>query len=349
MKKKGTIIAICLIIVSLAVGVRLIFTTDDGKFNSSEKVNLIIATPAGEAVDIGSRTFKELCEEYSDGTITVDIFGNNLLGDDKVVISGAQVGDIDIAVSSTSPIANMYQDFYLFDAAYLFLNTDEVYDIGFNGETGQAILGGLDKLGLKGLSWWENGFRVLGNNDIPVTTPEQLKGMKLRTMENKLHIKAWQALEANPTPMAFTEVFTALQQGTIDGQENSIGQIVSNKLHEVQKYISLTDHVYTPYCVTMNLKKWNGLTPKQQEIVQRAMDEATEAMLTASQEYEKEAISIMEDDGCEVLDLTDEEKTAFQQKILDAGVYDAVKTEMEHPEYFDQMMDELETYREGNE
>ena len=116
-----------------------------------------------------------------------------------------------------------------------------------------------------------------------------------------------------------------------------------------RKYISLTDHVYTPYCVTMKLKKWNGLTPEQQEIVQRAMDEATQAMLTASQEYEKEAVSIMEDDGCEVLDLTDEEKTAFQHKILDAGVYDSVKTEMEHPEYFDQMMAELETYREGKE
>lgn len=349
MKKKGTIIAVCLILISLAAGVRLTFATDSGKFTNKEKVNLIIAVPAGEAVDTGTQKFKELCEKYSDGNITVDIFGNNLLGDDKVVISGAQVGDIDIAVSSTSPIANMYQDFYLFDAAYFFLNTDEVYNVGFEGETGKTILKGMSRLGLKGLSWWENGFRVLGNSDIPVTSPEQLAGMKLRTMENKLHIKAWKALGANPTPMAFTEVFTALQQGTIDGQENSIGQIVSNKLHEVQNYISLTNHIYTPYCVVMNLKKWNALTEEQQEIVQRAMDEATETMLAASQEYETGAIGIMEESGCQVLKLTDEQKLEFQKRILDAGVYDSVKTEMEHPGYFDSMMAELEAYRGGKE
>lgn len=349
MKQKKTIIAVCLILISLAVGVRLTFATDSSKFTNKEKVNLIIAVPAGDAVETGTQTFKELCEAYSDGTITIDIFGNNLLGDDKVVISGAQVGDIDIAVSSTSPIANMYQDFYLFDAAYLFLNTDEVYDVGFDGETGRSILAGLDKLGLKRLSWWENGFRVLGNSIVAVTSPDQLKGMKLRTMENKLHIKAWKALGANPTPMAFTEVFTALQQGTIDGQENSIGQIVSNKLHEMQKYISLTDHIYTPYCVVMNLKKWNALTKEQQEIVQRAMEEATEKMLAASQKYETEAIGIMEEAGCEVLALTDYQKLEFQQKILNAGVYDSVKTEMEHPEYFDQMMEELERYRREKE
>ncbi len=341
--KKGVVAGI-LVLASMTVGIQLTTATDN-KFTTQEQVNLIIATPAGEAMDIGSAKFKELCETYSDGNITVDIFSNNLLGDDKVIIAGTQVGDIDIGVSSTSPIANIYPDYYLFDAAYFFLNTDEVYNVGFKGETGRKIMEGVESLGLKGISWWENGFRVLGNNNIAVTSPEQLKGMKIRTMENKLHIQAWKALGANPTPMAFTEVFTALQQRTIDGQENSIGQIESNKLYEVQKYISLTDHIYTPYCVTMNLKKWESLTSEQQEIVQRAMDEATEVMLEESQKYEKQAIRIMSDYGCQVLELSEEEKQSFQDVILKAGVYDSVKEQMEHSDYFEAMQAELTEYR----
>ena len=347
MSHKSRVAASVLIMVFMAAGVCATFI--NSKFSEQEEVNLIIATPAGDAVDAGSQMFKELCETYSDGKITVDIFSNNLLGDDKVVIEGAQIGDIDIAVSSTSPVASMYRDYYLFDSAYLFLNTNEVYDIGFSGVTADKIQEGVAEIGLKGLSWWENGFRVLGNDKIPVSSPEQLKGMKIRTMENTLHIQAWQALKANPTPMAFTEVFTALQQGTIDGQENSIGQIESNKLYEVQHYISLTDHVYTPYCVVMNLEKWNSLTPGQQEIVDRAMQEATQVMLKESQAFETEAIKIMEDYGCEVIDLSDEEKEEFQKVIIDAGVYAKVKEQMEHPDYFDSMTKELEQYREENE
>lgn len=345
MTHKRAVITIVFILLFAGIGVSATFT--NSKFTEKEKVNLIIATPAGEAVDAATEKFRELCSKYSGGKITVDIFSNNLLGDDKIVIEGAQVGDIDIAVSSTSPVANMYKDYYLFDAAYLFLNTKEVYDVGFHGPTGKKIMEGVDKLGLKGLAWWENGFRVLGNNKVPVSTPEQLKGMKIRTMENSLHIQAWQALGANPTPMAFTEVFTALQQGTIDGQENSIGQIESNKLYEVQHYISLTDHVYTPYCVVMNKGKWDSLTDKQQDVVSRAMKESTKLMLKESQAFEGKALQTMKNYGCEVIDLSDEQKKAFQKKILDAGVYDKVKTQMSHPQYFDQMVSELEAFRKG--
>lgn len=345
MNQRKAVITIILIVLFAGIGVSATFT--NSKFATKEEVHLIIATPAGKAVDAGSHEFKKLCEKYSDGKITVDIFSNNLLGDDKIVVEGAQVGDIDIAVSSTSPIANMYRDYYLFDAAYLFLNTNEVYDVGFHGKTGEEIMDGVKSLGLKGMAWWENGFRVLGNDKVPVTKPEQLKGMKIRTMENTLHIKAWQALKANPTPMAFTEVFTALQQGTIDGQENSIGQIESNKLYEVQHYISLTDHIYTPYCVVMNQGKWDSLTAKQKDIVERAMKEATNVMLRESQAFEKDAIEIMKNYGCDVIDLSDEQKKAFQKMIVDAGVYEKVKTQMEHPEYFDAMVKELEAYRKG--
>lgn len=345
MSQKGKMGAIISILVSLVLGV--VITTSYSKFSEQEEVNLIFACSSGTALEAGSAKFKELCEEYSGGKITVDVFRDNILGDDKLVVEGTQIGDIDISVSSTTPLSAMYNDYYLFDAPYLFLNVDEVYDVGFNGEIGQQVKDGVESLGLKGISWWENGFRNLTNSSVAVTQPEQVKGMKIRTMENALHIKAWQALGANPTPMAFTELFTALQQKTVDAQENPLGLIESNKFYEVNNYISLSQHVYTPYCVLMNLDKWNSLTPEQQDIVERAMKEATEVQLAESQAFELQAVQVMEDFGCGVAKLTDEEKAAFQKVIVDAGVHDMAKEGMTHPEYFEKIVEELEQYREG--
>lgn len=344
MTGKRKVITILLICIFAAAGGGITYL--NSKFARQDTVNLIFAATPGEAVREGAATFKELCEKYSDGKITVDVFEDNILGDDKLVIEGAQVGDIDIAMSSTSPIAVMYHDYYLFDAPYMFLNAEEVYQVGFAGEKGRKIMDGVNKIGLKGLAMWENGFRNLTNDSRLVTEPEQLKGMKIRTMENSIHLKAWRALGSNPTPMAFTELFTALQQKTVDGQENPIGLIESNKFYEVQKYISLTQHIYTPYCVVMNLEKWNALTKEQQQIIDRAMQEAAKAQIETSQAFENKAIQLMQDYGCTVLDLSDEEKKAFQKIIVDAGVHDMVKQNMEHPDYFDDMTKELEEFRE---
>lgn len=345
MTVKRKIVSVIVILAAIGAGIGV--TLRYSKFSEKEEVNLIFACSSGSALQAGSSRFKELCEEYSGGKITVDIFMDNILGDDKLVVEGAQVGDIDIAVSSTTPLSVMYNDYYIFDAPYLFLNVDEVYDVGFDGETGQTIMEGVEKLGLKGLSWWENGFRNLTNDNTAVSTPEQLKGMKIRTMENSLHLKAWQSLNANPTPMAFTELFTALQQNTVDGQENPLGLIESNKFYEVQKYISLTQHVYTPYCVLMNMNKWNSLTPEQQDIVERAMKEATEAQIAESQRFEESALDLMADFGCEIIELSDQEKEEFQKIIIDAGIHDQAQKGMEHPEFFDRIAEELKKYREG--
>lgn len=318
----------------------------NNKFTKQEEVKLIMAMSSQTSLKMGAERFAKLCSKYSDGKISVDIFPDNILGDDKAVVESAQIGDIDIAISSSSPLAVMYHDYYLFDAPYLFLNKNEVYKIGFAGDAGKKIADGVDKIGLKNLAMWENGFRDLTNNKVLVSKPSQLAGMKIRTMENSIHLAAWKALGANPTPMAFTELFTALQQGTVDGQENPIGLIDSNKFYEVQKYITLTEHVYTPYCVLMNLDRWNSLTEKQQNIIQRAMKDATEVQLKESEDSEQTSIKTMEDSGCTVVKLSDEEKQAFQAVIEKAGIFDLVKKNMDNPKYLEEMQFELKTYRE---
>lgn len=341
---KRKVIIVCLIAVFVIGGGSI--TLLGNKFTRQEDVNLILAMSSQTSLKKGADCFAKLCSKYSDGKISVDVFPDNILGDDKAVVESAQIGDIDIAISSSSPLAVMYHDYYLFDAPYLFLNKDEVYQIGFEGDAGKKIADGVNQIGLENLAMWENGFRDLTNNSVPVSKPSQLSGMKIRTMENSIHLAAWKAFGANPTPMAFTELFTALQQGTVDGQENPIGLIDSNKFYEVQKYISLTEHVYTPYCVLMNLDRWNSLTKKQQDIIQRAMKEATKVQLKESEDSEETSIKTMEKAGCTVIKLSDEQKQAFQTIIEKAGIFNLVKKNMDNPRYLEEMQSELKTYRE---
>ena len=207
------------------------------------------------------------------------------------------------------------------------------------------MLEGVKKVGLKHMAMWENGFRNYTNNEHQIESPADCKGQKIRTMENPIHMKAWKEIGANPTPMAFSELFTAMQQGTVDGEENPIGIISSNRFYEVQKYISLTQHVYTPYVVVMNPDKYNALTDEQKDIVDRAMEEATKFQLEQSAKDEEEGIKVMEDYGCKVNTLTDEKKMEFQKIMENADVFGVAKDSMENPKFFDGMLKDLEEYR----
>lgn len=344
--KKRNVYATAAIVGAAALGA--ILTVVGGKFRQGGQVNLILSNVTSYSAKEAGLKFKELAEKYSDGSVTVDVFQDNQLGDDKTSVEGVQVGDIDIAVSSTSSLSTMYKDYYLFDTPYLFLNAEEVYDIGFGGGAGEKIMEGVKDVGLKGMAMWENGFRNYTNNDHVVKHPADVKGQKIRTMENDIHLKAWSAIGANPTPMAFSELFTALQQGTVDGEENPIGIIQSNRFYEVQKYISLTQHVYTPYCVVMNPRKYDSLTNKQKEAVDRAMKEASSYQLKVSREEEEKALESMKEYGCEITVLTDAQKQEFQKIIKDNNIFEFAKSKMKHPEYFDEMQKELEAFREGH-
>ena len=323
MSSKTKSVTAVLIVLALVAGVGM--TKVGSKYKTQDKVNLIFANATSNSAKKAGEKFKELVEEYSDGDITVDLFPDNQLGDDKTVAEGVQNGDIDIGISSSGNLSTLYKDYYIYDTPYLFLNSQEVYDVGFDGKAAQEMLKGVSKVGLKHMAMWENGFR---------------------TMENPIHLKAWKSIGANPTPMAFSELFTAMQQGTVDGEENPIGIIYSNRFYEVQKYISLTQHVYTPYVVFMNPDKYDSLTDEQQEIIDKAMKEASAYQLEVSAKDEEEGLKEMEKYGCEVNTLTDDQKKEFQKLIEDADVFSLAKSSMEHPEYFDEIQKELTQYRE---
>ena len=169
----------------------------------------------------------------------------------------------------------------------------------------------------------ENGFRNLTNSKRLVRTPDDISGLKIRVMENPLHLAAWKALGANPTPMAFTELFTAMQQGTVDGQENPLELINVNRFYEVQKYITMSGHVYTPYVVIMNKKFFDKLSPEYQKLIQEAMDEAIALQRQKAQELDLSSRKAMEELGIQFADLTPEEHAQFREKLI--PVRDMVK------------------------
>ena len=314
--------------------------------SGGEVVELVMSNvTSSNAKDAVTEVLIPKVEEYSNGTLKIAHFPDNQLGNDEQTFAMAQTGECDIAVGSTSSVATTYNDLYVYDVPFMFLNKQEVYDVGFNGEAGKAILDGFSEYGLKGLAFWENGFRNVTTNNKDIASVADLKGLKIRTMANEIHLAAWKAMGANPTPMAFGELFTAMQQGTVDGQENPLGIIVGNKFEEIEKFCTLTEHVYTPYYVVMNANKWNSLTPEQQDALTRAIAEATAREYELSQKYEDEAVGVMEAAGCSVRSLSDAEKMEFKAAADSANSLDAAKKIMYRPELADKMAAELDAYR----
>ena len=184
-----------------------------------------------------------------------------------------------------------------------------------DGEIGQELMKDLEGTGVIGINYWENGFRHLTNNVKEVKSVDDIKGLKIRTLENKLHIDLWKELGANPVPMAFTELFTALEQGVVDGQENPVGNVAANKMYEVQKYITKTGHVYNASPFLISEKFWKTLSSEEQEIIKKAAEEAKEYQRQLNAEEDEKLFKEIEKEGMVVTELTDEQKQAFIDKV----------------------------------
>ncbi|HRV99730.1 MAG TPA: DctP family TRAP transporter solute-binding subunit, partial [Aminobacteriaceae bacterium] len=199
--------------------------------------------------------FKEVVEKNSDGKIEVVLFHSSQLGDDRNMMEALKMGTQEMTCPSTAPMTAFINAFKIYDLPFIFAN-EEVADYILDGPVGKKLLDMLPDQGLVGLAYWENGFRMLTNSSRPVQSPEDLKGMKIRTMENPIHLAAFRTMGANPTPMAFGELFSAMQQKVVDGQENPWGTIFLQNFFEVQKYATDTGHVYSPFVLLIWKKFW---------------------------------------------------------------------------------------------
>ena len=256
--------------------------------------------------------FRDILDERTDGRLKVDIFPNSQVGDDKQMMSALQSGSLDMTYPSTSPATTLVPELRVFDLPFLFPTAEDADEV-LDGPVGTELLKKFDGSGIKALAWAENGYRQLTNSQKPVATPEDVKGLRVRVMENPIQVDIWKTLGANPTSMAFGEVFSALEQGVVDGQENPWATIFSSKFNEVQDYGSDTRHVYTPFIIMMSQKTFDALSPEDQQIVQEASEAARDYDRVLSREYSDYAKEELEEGGMEITDLTTEQLAAFQE------------------------------------
>ena len=260
---------------------------------------------------LGMRKFGDLVQERTKGKYEVQLYANAQLGDDIKATESVRMGTLEMTPPSTSPLSGIDPKLMVFDLPFLFPNP-EVADKILDGPIGQKLLDGMSAKGLKGLAYMENGFRDLTNSAHEVKAPADLKGLKIRTMENPMHLAAWKALGANPTPMPFSEVFTAMQQKTIDGQENPIPTIYLGKYNEVQKYVTLSNHIYTPFIVLFSQKIWDTMPKEDQAIFQQAALEAKDYQRKVSRDMVKDQVGKLRTAGMTVTELTPAQVKAFQ-------------------------------------
>ena len=268
---------------------------------------------------LGLKKFKEIVESKTSGRYDVQPYANAQLGDDVKATEALRGGTLEMTGPSSSPLAGISKELMVFDLPFLFPNTKVAYQV-MDGPVGQKILDSLDSKGLKGLAYWENGFRHLTNSVRDVKTPADAKGLKIRTMQNPIHLSTWKAMGANPTPMPFSEVFTAMQQKTIDGQENPVPTIFLSKYNEVQKYCTLTGHVYTPHLLLISKKVWDGLSKEDQKTFQDAAYAARDYVRTISKEMNDSQVVKLRQAGMTVTELTPDQQKAFQDAVK--PVYD---------------------------
>ncbi len=217
----------------------------------------------------------EKIPEYSGGTIEVATFYNTQLGDSTSMVQGLQQGSVDIGISGNSFFAGLVPQVQVFELPFLFPDYATARKI-VDGPIGQKILAMYDKKGIKGLGFSEIGFRHLTNNLHPVKEPADLKGIKIRTLPAPVQVKTWELLGALPTPIEFAELYAAMQQGVVNAQENPLSMTTTMKYYEVQKYMSMTSHVYTPAFLGISMRTWKKLDKQQQEAVLRAAREGIE-------------------------------------------------------------------------
>ncbi|MDO5706151.1 MAG: TRAP transporter substrate-binding protein [Paracoccus sp. (in: a-proteobacteria)] len=272
----------------------------------------------------GARAFEETLRAELGDAFTVRHFPSSGLGGEREVIEGLQLGTVEATIASSGTLSNFVPEVGVFDIPFLFRDLHHARTV-LDGPIGQEMLAKFDGAGLHGLVWGEQGFRHITNNRNPVAAPGDMAGLKIRTMENPVHLRAFEALGAAPTPMAWPEVIPALEQGAIDGQENPLSVIVSANLNEVQKYLSVDGHVYSSAILLLSPKLWNSLDDAQKEAFQKAGAAAAAAMRGYVDTVEADGIEELRNRGMEVNILTPEEKLVFQEQL--AATYEGYQAQ----------------------
>jgi len=257
---------------------------------------------------MGADHFAELVKKYSNGDIDVQVFPSSQLGNQRDLVEGLTLGTLEMTLTGTAVLGNFAPEVSVFDLPFLFRDPQHAYKaldtIGMD-----LCKKYVEPKGMVTLSIWENGIRHMTNNRRPIKTPADMKGLKVRVMEQPVYIELMKSLNASPTPMAMSELYTALQKGVIDGQENPLSQIATKHFYEVQKYVSLTGHTYAPEVVLISSIAWGSLNDEQKGILTKAATETRDWQRQLCRDKESEFAKMITDGGAKIND--DVDKAAF--------------------------------------
>jgi len=269
-------------------------------------------TPKGKAAEY----FKKLAEDRTKGKVKVEVYANSTLYKDKEEVEALQLGAVQMLAPSLAKFGPLgVKEFEVFDLPYLFDNYAELHKVT-EGPVGQALMKKLEPKGIIGLAYWDNGFKDMSANK-PLRKPEDFRGLKMRIQSSKVLDSQMRALGAVPQVMAFSEVYQALQTGVVDGTENPPSNLYTQKMHEVQKYLTLSDHGYLGYAVIVNKKFWDGLPPDIRKTLEQCMKESTKFANDIAMRENNDALEAVRKSGkTQIITLTPDEKKAWKKALV---------------------------------
>ncbi|WP_240376815.1 TRAP transporter substrate-binding protein [Bacillus piscicola] len=309
---------------------------EDAQASDEEVIKIKVGHIAGpdESYSIGMEQYAEAVEEATDGRVEFEIFGNGQLGGERDVTEQVQLGSLDMSLVTTGVVGNFYEDVTVFELPFLFRDLDHAYNV-LDGDIGQGVLDGMSDVGLKGIAFWENGNRHFTNNVRPIHSPEDMDGLKMRTVENEMFLDAYKLLGADPVPMAFPEVYSSLQQGVIDGNDNPYPILWGKKLYEVQDHLSEVGFYYASATLLMNNDFYESLPEDIQKTIVDLGKEYAQKEREINKEIGEKAKEEVIADGMEIVEADDVDIEAFRKAI-----------EPLHDKYSDKFGDTIDQIKE---
>lgn len=300
----------------LAIGLTTLSVSTANAANYPE-MNLKFGHPYNEThpLALGAQKFADLVNERSGGNVTVTVFPNNTIGSSKELVEAMRINVVDIALVPTTNVASFYPKLDVFYLPFVFRDRQHAYAVS-DGEVGHGMFEAMrQKIGIRTLAMYESGFRTITTRDKKIETPDDMRGVKFRVINNPLNVATFAALGANPTPMALSEVFTGLQQGTVDGQDNPVGNVKAFGFDKVQGNITLSNHQWAGIMFLVNDKKYGGFSADVQELLASVAKETQDWEREEINRVEAQYLSEMEADGMVVTRLSPEQAQAFQAKM----------------------------------
>lgn len=304
-----------------------------GHAHAQTEVKIGYALSPTSHYGVAADRWQEVVEEGTEGRFSFRHFPNSGLGGEREVLEGIQIGTVEATIVSSGTLSNFVPETGVADIPFLFRNLEHARNV-MDGPIGQELIDKFEDVGMVALAWGEQGFRHITNNRGAIEEPADMAGLSLRTMENPVHIRAFETLGAAPTPMAWPEVISALQQGTIDGQENPLSVITSANLAEVQEYLTISGHVYSPAMLLVSPQLWNGMSEEDQAVFREAAAEAVVAMRAFVDEVEQAGVEELREAGMQVGELSEDQRAAFQEALEPAY-------EQYYNEYGRELIDEI--------